>query len=76
MRQSAEGGTNAGQKKAQPARVALEVPPKEEVLEEYVDWRRRKPIIPPPGTECKRSLLLSSISACIENFYEKTIYII
>jgi hypothetical protein len=49
-------------------RVALEVPPKEEVLEEYVDWRRRKPIIPPPGTKCKRSLLLSSISGLIENY--------
>ena len=46
------------QKKAQPVGVALEVPPKEEVLEEYVGWRRRKASISKLRAKCKRLLLL------------------
>ena len=49
------------QKKAQPVRVALKVPPKEEVLEEYVGWRRRKASISKLPAECKRLLLLRNI---------------
>ena len=51
----------AGQKKAQPARIALEVPPKEEVLEECADWRRRNYIIFLAAAKCKRFLLLCTI---------------